>query len=132
MSEAWFRRVLDRYPRVAIAGPPKCGKTTLALLATDRPVVHTDAFIDKGWAEQPAIIIDACRDLSRVLVEGIQVGRALRKGLKVDAVVWLDRPHAQLSEGQERMAKGVATVFREVTATNPALIVLRPPQQGAP
>ncbi len=52
--------MLNRYARVAIGGGPRVGKTTLAALATDRPVVHTDDWRGLPWSDQPYAIIEAC------------------------------------------------------------------------
>lgn len=47
----------------------------------------------------------------RWVVEGVQVARALRKGLQVDAVVYLRGTTQVLTPGQESMRKAVHTVF---------------------
>lgn len=109
-----FAAVLARYPRVAIAGGPRTGKTSLAQHARDgRLVVHTDDFIGHGdWAAMPGLVIDAAGS-GPCLIEGVQVPRALRKGLRVDAVVWLETPRVHLSPRQEGMLKGTAKVFEE-------------------
>jgi hypothetical protein len=51
-----FACFLRTYARVAIAGGPRTGKTTLAATVKDRPVVHTDDFIvGHEWSEVPAL-----------------------------------------------------------------------------
>ncbi len=103
-------RAMD-HPRIAICGGPRTGKTTLASLVADRRVVHTDAWIALPWGEVPHAIIAECTGLDSFVVEGVQAARALRKGLEVDVVIWLD----DLQGGAKATAltKGVATVFRD-------------------
>lgn len=120
----WFDELLRKYNRLAIAGGPHVGKTTLARLVTDRPVVHTDDLMHLDWDTVPPAIIVACATHERFVVEGVQVPRALRKGLTVDAVVWLDRPHTPLSKGQAAMSKGVLNVFCQWRALNPRAVVV--------
>lgn len=110
--------VLERHKRIAIAGGPLTGKTSLAAEVTDRPVFHTDEYMDLPWSDQPLKWLDRLRDLPSFVLEGVQVPRTLRKGLVVDAVIWLDTPKEILTPGQARMAKAVATVYREWKATH--------------
>jgi hypothetical protein len=108
---------LVRYPRVAITGGPRTGKTWLATTyGLDREVVHTDTWKGVEWDKQPALIVAACDPLQRFLLEGVQVPRALRKGLKVDALIWLDDPAAAQSPAQRAMGKAVATVLHTIRA----------------
>lgn len=104
--------------RLAIAGGPRTGKTTLAGRLIGRSQVHTDDFMALPWAEVPEATIAACSSHQCFVVEGVQVARALRKGLEVDAVIWMGRPMVTLSDGQASMAKGVYTVFQEWVTTN--------------
>ncbi len=130
----WFRELLKRYKRIAIAGAPRCGKTTLALTVRDRPVLSTDSYINVAWENAPEIINDAVSRLPSFLLEGIQVGRCLRKGLKVDAVIYLDRPHVPLTKGQETMRKGCRKIYNDWLATldRDATISEVPSAYGAP
>jgi hypothetical protein len=102
-------------PRVAIAGVPHSGKTTLAVLhAGRRPLVHTDDSIDReGWSERSSSLVRELGGLDSFVVEGMRVPHALRKGLEVDAVIWLPRSWDKLEPGQESMGKGALTVFNE-------------------
>lgn len=109
--------LLARFPRVAIAGVPRSGKTTGIAFTAEvdddgRRIIHTDDWKQPrcNWADAPALVIAACQD-SRFLVEGVQVGRCLRKGLVVDAVVWMAEPLVELDKGQATMAKGCKTIF---------------------
>jgi hypothetical protein len=109
-------------PRVAVAGVPRAGKTTLAEKHGDgRRVIHTDDSIGKGtWQERRTNVIRECEGLSSFIVEGTLVADALRKGLKVDVVVLLPRPHAgnRHSVAQAAMAKGTDTLFKEWRAAD--------------
>jgi len=100
-------------PRVAICGPARCGKTTLANTATDgRDVVHTDDFI--GILPQTgggAIIADSLKDTPAFVLEGVKAANALRAGLTVDVAIWLGVPHQEHTDGQARQAKAIRTVF---------------------
>ena len=108
----WFAQVLAKYDKIAIAGGPKSGKTTLSNLARDHHVVHTDDYRD-SWDTAPE---DAMKDLEghdKWIIEGIQVGRCLRKGLKPDIVIWSGEPRKALSPGQKVMSKGCKTIFHD-------------------
>ncbi len=103
--------------RIAIAGGPRVGKTTLGLrlheLLPERRLLHTDDLIDRmSWSEVSDFIV---RDLAGDpwIVEGVRVAHALRKGLQADLVIWLDRPWVPLTPGQASMSKAVRTVYEE-------------------
>jgi hypothetical protein len=102
-------------PRVAICGPSRSGKTTLANTVQDgRDIVHTDDFI--GVLPQVgggAILADSLRDKPAFVLEGVKAANALRAGLQVDAVIWAGTVHVEHTDGQARQAKGVRTVFDE-------------------
>ncbi len=95
------------------------GKSTLASLVSDRPVIGTDAYQDMPWSEIPLRMIADVGNQPAFVIEGVMVARALRKGLEVDAVVYLTRPKVkERLKGQVAMAKGVRTVFDEWHAAN--------------
>lgn len=96
------------------------GKSTLAQsIKADRPVIGTDDYKDMPWEEIPLAMIRDISPLPRFLVEGVMVPRALRKGLEVDAVIYLTIPKvAERLPGQVAMAKGVRTVFDEWHASH--------------
>jgi HK97 family phage prohead protease len=104
-------------PRVAVAGGPRSGKTTLSdSIAATRPgdpLLHTDDYMDLEWSEASEKICSDCAKLERFIIEGVRVAHALRKGLAVDAVFWLGESVADRTPEQESMAKAVATVFDE-------------------
>jgi hypothetical protein len=112
-APAWFRSALARYPRIAIAGGPRTGKSSLASAVSDRPVLHTDSLMQENWEDVPLIVQKRLEGQASFVVEGVQVPRSLRKGLVVDAVVWMSRPKVPLTVGQGVMTKAVATVFEE-------------------
>lgn len=112
---AGFAFLLLRYPRIAIAGGPGTGKTTLASHVRDRPVIHTDDFATEAWAEIPsAVLAEVARAGDTWCVEGCLVARALRKGLRPDVVIVLERPRIILTPRQEIFTKGITTILREV------------------
>ncbi len=115
-----FFEFLQQYRRIAIAGGPKTGKTTLADTSTPGGprIIHTDE-IEAPWAELPDLIVEECRNSAAYVVEGVQVGRALRKGLNPEVVVYLNQPFGQLTKGQASMSRGCATIFRSWLDTGP-------------
>lgn len=102
-------------PRVAICGPSRTGKTTLANTVQDgRDVVHTDDFIGVVPPESIGeILADSLEYAERFCLEGVKAANALRAGLEVDVAIWLDVPHVLHTDGQARQAKGIQTVFNQ-------------------
>ena len=123
-----FRELLGEHGRIAIAGGPKVGKTRICRRCVDdRPVFGTDTYKGLPWEDQPASILGMCEGVPRFVVEGVQTARALRKGLQVDCIVYLTKPWIERLPGQERMAKGVATIMRnfiELTPDHPPIVQL--------
>lgn len=107
--------------RIAIAGPPKTGKTTLAD-SLGVPVRHTDDVIGLGWSEASAEVSRWFDEPGPWCIEGVAVLRALRKWRErhpsspppLDRLVLMMSVHGQHTPGQERMAKGIATVYAEL------------------
>lgn len=106
--------------RIAITGPPRTGKSMLALALSD-DARSTDAFRELGWSEQSAAASEWFDEPGDLVVEGVAVPRALRKwlaanpeGRPVDEIHFLDQPFEKLSDGQRRMGKGVRTVLAEI------------------
>lgn len=106
--------------RVAIAGVPRAGKTTLAARFPGLSL-HTDNLIDLGWSEASEAAAVWFDERDPFVIEGVAVPRALRKwlaahpeGKPCDRLFWLERPLQELSPGQARMAKGCLTVWHEV------------------
>lgn len=110
--------------KIAIAGAPRAGKTTLAnRLAgethTPRAVSHTDDFKHLPWSAQSFATAAALNQ--NEVIEGTTVARGLRKWLKanpvgkpVDTVFYLPTPRENLTAGQSSMAHGINTVMREI------------------
>lgn len=114
--------------RVAIAGMPRAGKTTLAEKLCDEsefPVRlrSTDILKNSGleWSEESLEAskwFDVPGDL---IVEGMVVPRALRKwlannstGRPVDKVIWLSTSYIPISTGSTSMGKGALTVLVKI------------------
>lgn len=124
LTQATLAEVLAKFPRVAITGEPRCGKTTISKTVTDRPVLHTDpndlkeVFGEEDdtddWSKSPAYIGEMCGGRERYVVEGVTVARALRKGtIAVDAVIVCTEPLVEREPGQEAMGKAVCTILNE-------------------
>lgn len=105
--------------RIAIAGGPRCGKTTLA--ETLGAARHTDDLIERGWSEASALTATWFDEPGPWIIEGVAVPRALRKwlaanpeGRPCDVVHWLGAPRVPLTDGQVSMFKGCAKVWGEI------------------
>jgi hypothetical protein len=121
-------KALADCPRVAIAGGPKTGKTTLSeRLAGQygRPVRHTDDLVAQhAWSEVSEIASHWLDEPGEWIVEGVAMVRAVRKWLATQpvyqvapepfAVVYLDDAFARLTHDQAAMDKGSRTVWREI------------------
>lgn len=127
-TPGWFRELLKTKKRIAIAGGPRAGKTTLAMGVRDRPVLSTDSYMSIDWENVPEVVNDAVSELPEFILEGVQVARCLRKGLKVDAVVYLGMPRVELTKGQETMRKACRTVFEEWLRSGAGVDVIEVPR----
>ncbi len=133
-----FDRVFKLYDRIAITGAPQCGKTTLAKTITDRPVLHSDDFKHLAWSDASQVMADKANAIEGpLIVEGVAVPRALRKGMKIDAVILLTQPKLAPEKRdpvrwkhQVAMGKGVMKVLREWRANNPRIPVYAEPFPG--
>jgi hypothetical protein len=119
MTPLHFATLLSQHRKVAIAGGPKTGKSTLVIdhraLHGDglrRPLFCTDD-IEAKWEDVPAIALEKLANYQAWVIEGVQVGRCLRKGLRPDAVIYLKKAHIPLSKGQKAMEKGCRTIYEE-------------------
>jgi hypothetical protein len=113
MNHDQFAYIISQHRKVALTGGPKTGKTTLSQQCVDRHVYRTDDWQVIEWAHVPDAIIDQLESIDSWILEGVQVPRCLRKGLKPNVVIWLDKPHVALSSGQRSMAKGCRTIYEE-------------------
>jgi len=111
--------------RIAIAGVPRGGKTTLALhLAAQHgyPVVHADDFISMGWSEASAHVARRLVSPGPYIVEGVSVVRALRKAMEFgpdrpcDVLHWLGIPREDLRPKQNSMGAADEKRFGEMRA----------------
>lgn len=123
-----FARVFKLYDRIALTGPSGCGKTTLAKTISDRPVFYSDDFKHLGWSEASEEIARRVNaQEGKLLVEGVAIARALRKGMKVDAVILLTKPKREQLPGQVSQGKGIHKVLNEWRAANPNVPVYAEP-----
>jgi hypothetical protein len=136
---AWFKEQLAKYDRIAVTGCPRSGKSTLCKLAEQYPkrtVIHTDSYKGLDWSEASAMVAKIVNETpGKVVIEGVAVPRALRKGMDVDAVISLSRMDKgsvvgalePLSSGRLSMGKSVHTVLDEWKQSNPDVPVLYAP-----
>lgn len=113
--------------KILILGAPCAGKTTLAKkLGTERgiPVRHIDDLIGVlDWSGASAEAARWMEEPGPWIIEGVQGARALRKwleahptGAPADQLILCEEPFLELTKGQAAMAKGCATVWREIEA----------------
>lgn len=113
--------------RICITGGPRTGKTTMSESLADAQrhnnIRHTDDLIHLGWSEASAAVLPWLDEPGPWIIEGVAVSRALRKWREahpgerppVDRVIYLNKPHEQLTSGQEIMARGISTVHEQIT-----------------
>lgn len=108
--------------RIAIAGYPRAGKTTLSTKLGVEPVRHTDSCIHLGWSGVSAEVARWLHLDGPWVIEGVAVPRAIRKWLKYsdpqaqpcDVLIYLTETFEELVGGQRQMAKGCDTVFAAI------------------
>lgn len=112
--------------RICITGGPKTGKTTMAnrmSLGATADIRHTDDLIaSHDWSAASLEVSTWLDAPGPWIIEGVAVSRALRKWRDahpgepppVDRVIYMEQTYVRLNDGQDRMAKGVETVHREV------------------
>ncbi len=143
--EARFLTALAQHQRIAIAGVPRAGKTTLGTLVKDRLVFHTDDYIEteadrragvpRGWDDVPrAVAVEIPWKLPCV-VEGVRALAVLTELKKLfpkesdpfTLVIWLDQPHESVryTPEQDRAAKGRRTNFAKWLRENRDAEVVR-------
>ena len=76
-------------------------------------MVHTDDFIGLAPDGIGDVLADSLEYTPTFCLEGVKAANALRAGLEVDAVIWLDTPHVAHTDGQAHQAKGIRTVFNQ-------------------
>lgn len=121
-----LRRALTQHQRIAIAGVPRAGKTTLSTLVKDRPVLHTDDFIGDDWDNVPARVAGKV-PLGACVIEGVRALAVAKLLGDVTCVIWLDQPHESVryTPEQARAAKGRRTNFAKWLAENRDVEVVR-------
>lgn len=121
-----FQEILGRFDRVAVTGVVKGGKSLL-LENTDpkRRVFHTDELHRKGleFKDYPGHVLEALGGVQRFVVAGMQVPRVLRKGLEVDALVWVNTSRESLTAKQSGFSKGARTIMHKWRRENPEVPV---------
>jgi hypothetical protein len=128
-----FADLLAQYPRIAIAGPPRTGKTTYTEQVSDRPVIHTDDWMYTPWRELPAQVAAACTGLTSFVLEGVRAPDVLRTaGVEVDAVVWLSKAKVQQTPEQRAMGIGVHTVLEHWAGLHPEVPIVTEEDLEAP
>ena len=110
--------------RLAIAGWPKTGKSTVAkdLQSLGYRVRATDGLITThDWSAASASAATWFDGGAGVVIEGVAVGRALRKwlpahgeGTPCDVLLWLDNPVVATTPKQDAMGKGCTKVWNEI------------------
>ncbi len=117
------RQLLRELPgRIIIAGGPRCGKSVLSRKLGVTPVRGTDELIGLGWSEASEAASRWFNEPGPWIAEGVAMPRALRKWLAAhpgstkpaDLVVWLGVAVVARVAGQEAMAAGCLTVWREI------------------
>jgi hypothetical protein len=116
------RQLLRDLPsRVVIAGGPRCGKSQLSRALGVPRVRGTDELIGLGWSEASLAASRWFDEPGRWICEGVAMPRALRKwlaahptGTPADLIVWLGNPVVARVPGQESMAAGCLTVWKQI------------------
>ena len=93
-----FQVILDKYPRVALAGAISSGKSLLLDgVEADRVALHSDKLRENAdFKDAIQAMVDQLKGEPRFIAVGMLVPHALRDGLEVDAVVWISRSRDQL------------------------------------
>lgn len=124
--------------RIVIVGGPRVGKTTYATKIAKQLGCHlgstgkrteqedglisTDNYMKRAdWKTLPDVVIKDLKDRESFVLEGTQAARVLRRWLKedpssakIDKVLVFNRPWVERNAGQNAMAKGVATILRDM------------------
>lgn len=122
-----FGAATDR--RFIVAGGPRSGKSGFAVRMSERfglPIRFGDSLVSAGrdpeqWSRTSAIVATWLTEPGPWIVEGVVTPRAIRKWQRANPgqtppwqVIWFPRAVQVRSEGQESMAKGAATVMKDV------------------
>lgn len=111
-----LKATLEAHPRVCLIGPP-ASEPLATLEGIDlqhRLLLRASEHSAQEWSSVPDSIIRALERFdSFLLVGGVHAARALRKGLEVDAVVYLDNALGSRVPIQDGGAKQVNSIFAE-------------------
>ena len=99
--------------RIAIVGGPRCGKSTHAAQLGMRTYCTDDAR-HLPWSCQKYFWLGLQYCPGSWCLEGVQVARVLRAGLRVDKVIELWQPHEQLTTRQAALLKGTRKIMEEI------------------
>lgn len=116
MTPTYFQELVDKYDRVALTGVVMSGKSLLLdNVKADRLILHTDDLKDRGvpFKESPGVVLDMLAGVTQFIVAGMQVPRALRKGLEIDVAVWVNDPREWLTSRQQAFSDGVRGIFHQ-------------------
>jgi hypothetical protein len=115
--------------RVIVAGGPRSGKSGFAVRMSERfgfPLRFGDSLVAAGkdpeqWSRSSATVARWLAEPGPWIVEGVVTPRAIRKWQQAHpgtpppfTVIWFPKAVQVRSEGQEAMAKGAATVMKDV------------------
>ena len=124
-----FQGLLERFDRVAVSGVVNSGKSLLLTqidgVTSDRQVFHTDDLQARGleWEQYPDVVLSELGGVPRFVLVGMQVPRILRKGLEVDAVVWVNQPRGRVTKRQGAFSKGARTIMHKWRREKPDIPV---------
>lgn len=82
----------------------------------------------EAWSKVSQDMMEAVNAYDKpFVVEGTRVPHALRKGMVVDVVVWLEEDCIATTKGQQAQKKGCRTVLDEWKRSHPEIPILRAP-----
>jgi hypothetical protein len=132
LSPTVWRKLVEVYPRIALTGVVNSGKTLLleegGRGTPPKEVIHTDVLSRKDWATIPSKICSLVTGKESFILAGTQVPRCLRKGLEVDAVVWLNTSRTGLDRRQEGFGKGIRKIMHAWRHRHPEIPVYFSPR----
>ena len=132
LSPTVWRELVAAYSRIALTGVVNSGKTLLleegGRGTPPKEVVHTDQLKRSDWPSIPSKICSMTSGKDSIIVVGTQVPRCLRKGLEVDAVVWLNTSRTGLDRRQEGFGKGIRKIMHAWRHQHPEIPVYFSPR----
>lgn len=123
----FFAEALANFGRIAITGGSGTGKTTLCERVNGRDVVHTDDYMHMEWSEASRAVCEKVNSIhGPVVVEGVRVPHALRKGMRVDCVIWLDTKYTPHNKKHTQQREQMLTIIEQWRQANPQIPFLIP------